>query len=76
MWIALNLIAMAFGYKVLAAASKEKGGLKMVGQLVAMFILILAFASSSYAVLRYAKYRNPNCPMMVKLCHLAGNSGK
>ena len=42
MKIAIALIALALGYKVFSEASKEKEGLKLLGQTVGIFVMILS----------------------------------
>ncbi len=42
MKIAIALIALALGYKVFTEASKEKEGLKLLGQTVGIFVMILS----------------------------------
>ena len=49
--IALDLIAVAVGYKVFADASKEKNGLKEGGRLIGVFIITLALCVIAYTMI-------------------------
>lgn len=42
MKIAIALIALALGYKVFTEAAKEKEGLKLLGQVIGVFVMILS----------------------------------
>ena len=60
MKLGLLLIAMGFGYKVYAEASKEKGGLRSIGQWVGAIMMGLALAASAMMVYCYT---GGKCPM-------------
>ena len=42
MKIAIALIALTLGYKVFTEASKEKDGLKLLGQTIGVFVMVLS----------------------------------
>ena len=71
---AVGLIALALGYGVFLQASKEKEGLRLLGQVIGIAVMIGAVLSGFCA----AKYKmmGPGCPMSSKapMCLLSGNN--
>jgi hypothetical protein len=45
MHISLSLIALAVGYKVFADAHKEKEGLKLLGQIIGVVVMVAALGA-------------------------------
>ncbi len=85
MVIAVSLLALAFGYKAFVDASKEKEGLKLLGQAIGIFVMILAFLStlcgisykmSKCMMMSKASYGmvEKSCPMVKKVCPVSGDS--
>ena len=70
---ALGLIALGVGYLVFLNANKEKEGLKLLGQVLGILIMIAAVLSSLCA----AKYmKGGSCPFSSRapMCPLSGKS--
>ena len=72
MFTTVSLIALALGYKVFVDAGKEKEGLKILGQVIGLFVMVAAMLSFVCGVAKCmsqagcpltSKY---NCPMMSK----------
>jgi hypothetical protein len=64
MSVAAGLIAMGVGYLVFSAASKEKEGLKILGQIIGIFVMavsVLTILCSSMHCLSKSQ-----CPLMGK----------
>ncbi len=59
MSLALGLIALGVGYLVFAAASKEKEGVKLLGQIIGIVVMVVALATSICAGMKCMK----GCPM-------------
>ena len=64
MSVAVCLIALALGYKVFVDASKEKEGLKLLGQAIGIFVMVAALLASVCATMKCA-YK-AGCPMTSK----------
>ena len=64
MGCALALVALGVGYLVLLQANKEKEGLKLLGQAIAILIIIGAVLSSLCSAMKCAK--GGGCPMHEK----------
>lgn len=64
MSLALCLIALALGYKVFLDASKEKEGLKLLGQIIGIVVMALALVSAVCASLKCMT--KAGCPMVSK----------
>ena len=54
MKLGLLLIAMGFGYKVYAEASREKGTLRQLGQWVGALMMAVSFATTSLFIYGWA----------------------
>ncbi|MBI4352744.1 MAG: hypothetical protein HY593_02340 [Candidatus Omnitrophica bacterium] len=52
----LGLIALALGYFVFVAGSKEKEGLKLLGQVIGIMVMIGALLAVSCSMVKCAKY--------------------
>lgn len=82
MHIGLTLVALALGYKVLVDASKEKEGLKILGQAIGIFVILASIAGFACGVSRCigksgGKYgmNKDSCSMMGKAdCPMAGEA--
>ena len=84
MSIAVSLIALVLGYKIYVDASKEKEGLKFLGQSIGIFVMILAFAGTLCGISHKvcdmkSGYSSPmmqkSCPMMAKkTCSMSADS--
>ena len=61
----ISLIAMALGYKVLLEANKEKKGVKSLGQVVAVFVILGAVFSLVCGAMK-CSYMKGNCPITGK----------
>jgi len=61
MIIALGLIALALGYKVYVDASKEKEGVKLLGQVIGIVVILGALSLVACGVMKCVKYYG--CPM-------------
>ena len=86
MGIAICLIALALGYKVFTDACKEKEGLKILGQIIGIFVMIASVlcaacphtwnyghSSSCYGRSDCYGMRGSDCPMMKKsTCPITG----
>ena len=80
---AMALVALGVGYLTFAAASKEKEGLKLLGQAIGIFVMIAAFllvlcsAAKCAGKYSYGKgsgncqlsQKAPLCPMGSKMEH-------
>ena len=76
MSLALALIALGVGYLVFAAASKEKEGLKLLGQIIGIVVMVAALCAGVCAGMKCMKN---GCPMMGKgmgmACPMSGGQG-
>ncbi len=65
---AMALVALGVGYLVLLNANKEKEGIKLLGQVIAILIMIGAVASSICAASKcgHGGYGKGECAMMSK----------
>jgi hypothetical protein len=63
MYIGIALVALALGYKVLVDASKEKEGLKILGQAIGIFVILASVAGFVCGVTKCIK---KNCDKMGK----------
>lgn len=68
MKLALLLIAMGFGYRVYADASREKGSLRSIGQWVGAVMMAVSLVASALIVYGYSTGKCPwgACPFMGK----------
>ena len=68
MHCAMGLIALGVGYLVLLQANKEKEGLKLLGQVIAVLIMIGALVSGICAAkCKFLGEKAPMCPMSAKM---------
>ncbi len=72
MSVALALIALALGYKVFVDASKEKEGIRLLGQAIGILVMVGAILFAACATIKCA-YKSgcptmskSSCPMMAK----------
>jgi hypothetical protein len=73
MFIAVTLIALALGYRVMVDASKEKEGLKTLGQIIGALVIVMATLTLLCGVMRFAA--EGRCPMMPKFgCPITAKS--
>ena len=65
---AMGLIAMGVGYLVILNANREKEGLKLLGQVIGILIMIGAVLSSVCAASKCGRggYSKGGCPTMSK----------
>lgn len=64
MCVAISLVALALGYKVFADANKEKEGIKFLGQVIGIVVMLAALVSIACGA---AKCMNrSDCSMMSK----------
>ena len=69
MHTAIGLIALALGYKVFVEAGKEKEGLKILGQVIGVFVMVLAFAATLCGAMKCIS--GDGCPLTGKhLCSM------
>jgi hypothetical protein len=71
MGCALALIALGTGYLVLLNANKEKEGLKLLGQVIAILIIVGSVASALCSSMKcgkggYGLAKGGMCPVSVK----------
>lgn len=72
MSVALCLIALALGYKVFVDASKEKEGVKLLGQAIGIFVMVAALLLALCGAMKcayksgYSMMSKYSCPMMAK----------
>ncbi len=72
MGIAISLVALALGYKVFADANKEKEGIKLLGQVIGIVVMLAALASIACGAVKCmgrsecSMMSKSNCPMMAK----------
>ena len=63
MYAVLGLIALALGYKVFVDAGKEKEGVKLLGQVIGIFVMIAAVLSILCGTMKcMTKYGKYDCP--------------
>lgn len=62
MKLGLLLIAMGFGYKVYAEASREKGGLRSIGQWVGAIMMAVSLVASATMIYAYTSGKYGECP--------------
>ena len=68
---AISLVALALGYKVFTDAHKEKEGLKLLGQMIGVVVMIAAALSMLCGVMKCMG--KSDCPMMRKSeCSMMG----
>ena len=78
MMVSLGLIALGTGYIVYVNASREKEGLKLLGQVIGIVVMVAALGSVICGAARCA-YKNSGstsqCPIMAKMnCPMSGDS--
>ena len=61
---AVGLVALGVGYMVFLQASKEKEGLKLLGQIIGIVVMIGALGSGYYAA--KCKMAGSGCPIASK----------
>ena len=66
MMVSVSLIALGTGYIVYVAASKEKEGMKMLGQVIGVVVMVAAVLSAVCGAARCAS-KSGACPMMAKM---------
>ena len=71
MQVSISLVALALGYKVFVDAHKEKEGLKLLGQIIGIFVMLAALMSVFCGVGKCMKssecsMSKSKCPMMIK----------
>ena len=84
MHIGIALVSLALGYKVLVDASKEKEGLKILGQAIGIVVILASIAAFACGVSKCAgkygdrgKMAKGNCSMMDKAgCPVSDSSAK
>ena len=64
MHAAVSLVALALGYKVFADAHKEKEGLKLLGQIVGIVVMIAAVLSMICGAMKCMN--GSQCPLTAK----------
>ena len=70
--VAISLVALALGYKVFADAHKEKEGLKLLGQIIGVVVMIASVLALTCGAAKCMKNQNcfmiskSNCPLMAK----------
>ena len=63
----MALVALGIGYIVLLHANKEKERLKLLGQVIAILIMLGAVCSALCSAMKCEKYsKAPMCPVTVK----------
>ncbi len=63
MHAAVALIALALGYKTFADAHKEKEGIKLLGQVIGLFVMIAAMLAILCGMFK-CMYGSSSCSMM------------
>ena len=72
MSIALNLIAVALGYKMLTDALKEKAAVRLLGLVLGALVLVVAVASSACSLMKCMSMNG--CSLMGKsMCPMMGD---
>ena len=67
MKLGLLLIALGFGYKVYAEATKEKGSLRSLGQGVGAIIMATSLVASALLIYGYSTGKGwSHCPLLTK----------
>ena len=62
MIIALSLIALVFGYRVFLAATAEKEGIKILGQVIGVFVMIASILLIFFSFCpSYGKFLGGSC---------------
>ena len=64
MHVAISLVALALGYKVFADAHKEKEGLKLLGQVIGIVVMLAALLSVVCGATKCMGHSG--CPVMAK----------
>ena len=71
-----SLFLLSVGYLVFVSASKEKEGVRILGQVIAIVVMLAALAGVACGVMKCAK---GVCPMpgksMMPNCPMSGGSG-
>ena len=71
-----SLFLLSVGYMVFSGASKEKDGLRILGQVIGIVVMLAALAGAAFGVMKCAKGM---CPMtgkaMMPNCPMSGASG-
>lgn len=75
MAIALYLIAVALGYKMLIDALKEKSIVRLVGIVLGIFVLVMATAASLCALTKSMSMGCPLTGMAKGFCPVVDKSG-
>ena len=74
-----TLVALGVGYVVYVTATKEKEGVKLLGQALGIFIMIVAFLGTLCGAMKCAaKGMSVGCPMVsgyAKHCPMKGDMG-
>ena len=72
MSVSISLVALALGYKIFADAHKEKEGIKLLGQIIGVVVMIAALLSVACGAAKCMKrldgsmMSKSNCAMMAK----------
>ena len=75
MFGALGLIALVLGYKVFVDASKEKEGVKLLGQAIGIFVMIAAVLTIVCGTMKCLAKYGGGCPIAAKsYCPVAAKS--
>ena len=69
MGLATGLIALSLGYFVYAGASKEKEGIKLLGQIIGIVVMIAALMTTACSAMKCMA--KSGCPMMSKMCRFS-----
>jgi len=73
MFTTVSLIALALGYKVFVDAGREKEGLKILGQVIGLFVMVAAVLSFVCGAAKCMS--QAGCPLMSKYsCPMAGRA--
>ena len=82
MSVALCLIALALGYKVFVDASKEKEGVRILGQAIGILVMVGALLVSVCAATKcvyksgYSMMSKYSCPMVKANCPMGVQAGQ
>ena len=81
MGFALSLIVLGFGYRVFVDAGKEKKGLKLLGKIIGVVMMIASLMGLACSTFKYSKCWNGiggssfYCPMKSKpVCPMTGGA--
>ena len=76
MSIGVSLIALALGYKVFVDASRGKEGVRLLGQVIGIFVMLVALLATICGIRSQMAscMEGSGCPMKARMCQLSSQA--